>query len=321
MLSTDKIGVVVIGRNEGARLRACLASLRDVEARLVYVDSGSSDGSVEAARAAGAEVLELDMSRPFTAARARNAGLARLIESGAPEHVQFLDGDCSLAPGWLQEASGFLDRTPQAVAVAGQLREKEPERSVYNRICDAEWDGPIGRVDACGGIAMMRVAPLQAAGGFREDLLAGEEPELCLRLRRAGGEIWRIDAEMAWHDADMTRFSQWWRRNRRAGFAYAQGRALHGAGPERYYVAETRRILFWAGLLPLVVLALALVGGPWARYALVLYPLQVFRLSQRFGLERSFFVTLGKFAEMQGMVDFWRQRRTGKTAAIPRYEK
>jgi len=47
------IDAVVIGRNEGERLVACLASLGGEIRRAVYVDSGSTDGSVAAARAAG----------------------------------------------------------------------------------------------------------------------------------------------------------------------------------------------------------------------------------------------------------------------------
>ena len=156
---------------------------------------------------------------------------------------------------------------------------------------------------------MMRRHAVEAVGGFRELLVAGEEPELCLRMRREGGEIWRLEQEMALHDADMTRFSQWWQRSRRAGYAFAEGRSLHGKGAERHYVVEVRRILFWAGLLPLVILVLSLYGGPWARYALALYPLQVLRLLPRNGADHAFFVTLGKFPEMLGLLDFWLGRR------------
>ncbi|WP_231701112.1 glycosyltransferase [Aliiruegeria sabulilitoris] len=319
MASTAQIGIVVIGRNEGERFLACLKSLAGFDGPLVYVDSGSTDGSVAAARDAGASVVELDMARPFTAARARNAGLAVLVDQGKPEFVQFIDGDCQLVPGWLETASDYLATHENAVAVAGRLRECHPEKSVFNRLCDAEWKQPAGQVDAIGGIAMMRLDKVQAVGGFCETLVAGEEPELCLRLRREGGEIWRLEQDMALHDANMTRFSQWWRRSRRAGYAYAEGCAMHGAGPERHYVAELGRILFWAGLLPVVILALALIGGPWARYALALYPLQVLRLVPRGGAERAFFLTLGKFPEMLGVLEYWVAGQL--VGARKRYEK
>src|SRR6476660_3526039 len=74
------VAVVAIGRNEGERLQRCLESVRPQCETIVYVDSGSDDGSVDLARGLGVEVVELDMSIPFTAARARNEGLRRLRE-------------------------------------------------------------------------------------------------------------------------------------------------------------------------------------------------------------------------------------------------
>ena len=302
-------GCVVIGRNEGARLARCLASVAE-GGRAVYVDSGSEDGSADAARAAGAIVVELDRSRPFTAARARNAGLARLLreaggESGA-DYVQFVDGDCALQPGWLDAAARFLDRTPDAAVVAGRLRERRPEASIYNRLCEREWAVPPGPAKACGGIAMMRIAPVLAAGGFRESMAAGEEPELCVRLRAAGWRVWRLDGEMALHDAAMTRFGQWWVRTRRAGYAAAEGAALHGGPPERHGAAQVLRALVWGLALPVGLAAVA----PWL--LLAVYPAQVARLAAREGPGRRFSwiwaaaTVGGKFAEALGILAYVR---------------
>jgi glycosyltransferase involved in cell wall biosynthesis len=71
-----RTGLVAIGRNEGERLRRCLISAQGVYDHVVYVDSGSSDDSVALAESFGAVVVVLDTARPFTAARARNAGFA-----------------------------------------------------------------------------------------------------------------------------------------------------------------------------------------------------------------------------------------------------
>ncbi len=303
------IGVVVIGRNEGQRLERCLASVPN--GVLVYVDSGSTDGSVALARSKRADVVELDRATPFTAARARNAGVERLPEV---EYVQFLDGDCELAPGWLERAAAFLSQHQNVAVVCGRLREKHPERTVYNLLCDIEWDGAPGEARACGGIAMMRLGALSAVHGFRADLVAGEEPELCARLRAAGWRIWRLDAEMAAHDAAISRFGQWWRRTLRAGYAFAQGAALHGAPPERLGVRESRSAWLWGFVLPILATACAGVAGPWGLAVLAAYPLQVARLALRGARtpaenwRHAAFLVLGKFPEMLGQLKFRLER-------------
>jgi len=307
-MTTHRAAIIVIGRNEGARLDACLASTPADVAGLVYVDSGSTDGSVAAARAAGARVVELDPARPFTAARARNEGAAALAALGiAPDYLQFVDGDCTLDPDWLETAIAFLDATPAAAVVCGRRRERHPEGSVYNRLCDREWNTPVGRARACGGDALMRRTAFEAAEGFRADLIAGEEPELCVRLRAGGWQIWRIDAEMTLHDAAMTRFSQWWKRSRRGGFAAASGTALHGAPPERHGIAQIRRAIVWALALPSTSVLGSLVT-PWALALLLAYPAQIVRLAMREGARRedweeAAFLTLGKFPEAMGALE------------------
>lgn len=309
------VAAVIIGRNEGARLIACLASLGQVFARIIYVDSGSTDGSVTAAQNAGAEVVALDTDRPFTAARARNAGIAALKIGEAPDFVQFIDGDCILDPGWITLALDFMIQKPKASAACGRLRERFPEVSIYNRLCDAEWDTPVGEAKACGGIALMRWDALVAVDGFNPDLIAGEEPEMCLRMRRMGWEIWRIDAEMALHDAAMRYFGQFWKRARRGGYAYAQGAAMYGRTPERHGVAGVRRILLWGAGIPLLTLLGVGAVGPLALSVLALYPIQVVRIARRKGAtragwEQAALLMVGKFAELQGIGDYlWRRWR------------
>lgn len=308
------VDAVVIGRNEGERLRACLTSLSGQVREIVYVDSGSTDGSVAMAQELGARVVALDLSQPFTAARARNAGLASL--DGRAEFVQFVDGDCSVDPDWVATALSFLQTTPQAAVACGRRREVNPQHSVYNRLCDREWDTPTGPALACGGDALMRRAALDQVGGYRESLIAGEEPELCVRLRQAGWSIHRLDAEMTLHDARMLRFSQWWRRSRRAGFAFAEGAFLHGAPPEGHWVRETRRALIWGAALPVLTVIAGLLQ-PVGWLLLLLYPAQVLRLSRRMGAEAALFTTLGKFPEALGALEFhWNRLRRQRRGLI-----
>jgi GT2 family glycosyltransferase len=306
----SRVAIVVFGRNEGVRLAACLSSVAGQGVPVVYVDSGSTDGSPALARARGAEVLELDPVAPFSAARARNEGLARALAlEPRTELVQFVDGDCVLAAGWLGEGAALLDGDPSLAAVCGRVRELHRERSIYNRLCDLEWDVPPGEARSCGGIAMMRAGAVLQAGGFDASLIAGEEPELCLRLRRAGWRILRTRSEMAWHDADMRSFGQWWRRTLRGGWGYAEGAALHAASPDRLWVRENRSILFWGALLPATALATAVPTGGASLLLLAGYPALAARIyvrARRRGLapgdaalQAAFFV-LAKFPQAIG---------------------
>jgi len=321
-----KYAAVVIGRNEGERLKRCLASLSTAD-RIVYVDSGSSDGSVQWARNNDVDVVELDMSAPFTAARARNAGYRRLQEvtNGIP-YVQFVDGDCEIIADWPSRAIMFLSSNAEVGVVCGHLRELFPERSVYNWMCQEEWNGPVGAVRACGGNMMVRASAFEAVGGYRDKVIAAEDDELCLRLRVAGWLIWRLDAEMAGHDAAMLHFGQWWRRALRCGYAYAQGAHLHGAGPERHFVWESRRALIWGLYLPLTCLAAGLVFGPPGWLAFSIYPLQVTRQvvrnsgSLRRRTTLALFELIGRFPEALGQLKFQRDLRLAHAPQLIEYK-
>ncbi len=325
MSGKGDIGVVVIGRNEGARLLRCLQSVLGHAACVVYVDSGSTDGSVAAAQAMGVLVVGLDIDQPFTAARARNAGW-RALREALPDvrYIQFVDGDCEVQAQWWHAAVTLLDERNDVAVVCGRRRERFPEASIYNRLCDREWDTPIGEARACGGDAMMRSAPLFAAGGYRDELIAGEEPELCLRLRAAKWKIMRIDVEMTLHDAALLHFGQWWRRTQRSGYAFAEGALLHGGPPERHWVDETRRAILWGLLIPLAVGFTWLVSGqPAVLSFFLVYPLQSLRLTfRRDGrgagkLVSSLFLVLGRFPEASGVLTFhWRRWRTEKPRLI-----
>ena len=161
---SNRVGVVVIGRNEGQRLVRCLNSVRAQSGAVIYIDSGSTDGSVERARELGAKVIELDRTIPFSASRARNAGFAALREMGQFDCVQFADGDCEILDGWVDAGSRFLLENQQFVAVCGKLGERHAGASIYNGICDVEWSVKSGEAEACGGVAMYRVSALEAVG-------------------------------------------------------------------------------------------------------------------------------------------------------------
>jgi GT2 family glycosyltransferase len=323
----SKVGVVAIGRNEGQRLDKCLKSVIQRAALVVYVDSGSTDGSAPMARSSGSEVVELDTLIPFTAARARNEGFERMRQV-APDlpYVHFVDADCEVVAGWIETAAAFLDAHLDVAVVCGRRRERYPTRSIYNNLCNIEWDTPVGETKACGGDALMRVDAFEQVGGYRAHLIAGEEPELCVRLRAAGWRVWRLDAEMTFHDAAMTRFSQWWSRTLRNGYGFAQGAYLHGASTERHSVWKSLRAWLWGVFLPLGCLLSGLTFGTWGWAAWLIYPFQILRqtvrnsgpLRQRALL--ALFQLLARFPESWGQIKFVRDLMLRRQARLIEYK-
>ena len=320
---------MAIGRNEGQRLRQCLVSATNKVARVVYVDSGSTDGSLELARLIGCDTVELDLSTPFTAARARNEGFARLLELVPDiEFVQFVDGDCEVVDEWLELAQQELAAKPELAVVCGRRRERYPEATAYNRLCDIEWDTPIGEAKACGGDSMMRVKAFEQVGGFNPALIAGEEPELCVRLRQNGWKIDRLDAEMTLHDAQMTRFDQWWKRSQRAGHAYAEGSWLHGNTPDRHWVKDTLRIWFWGFVLPVLALGTAWFTHGWSLLLLGGYPILTYRIYRRMqqnlpAKDAALYAiscVLGRFPQLQGQIQFHQRRLLGQRSNLIEYK-
>jgi cellulose synthase/poly-beta-1,6-N-acetylglucosamine synthase-like glycosyltransferase len=266
MPNPPALSVVIIGRNEGERLERCILSAQAIEgwnpAEIVYVDSGSTDGSLDLAARLGATVLPLPPGA-FTAARARNFGWRH----AAGELVLFLDGDTILNAGFPLAALAELQKNPTNAAAWGHRREVCPCLSVYVRILDLDWVYLPAETLYFGGDVLIRRAALEAVHGFDETLIAGEEPEMCRRMRPLGWRIQHIDVPMTLHDLAITRFSQYWRRSQRAGYAFAAVAARFRSTSDPFWSAETRRNrirgLFWL-LTPLLALVASIVLlSPW----------------------------------------------------------
>ena len=243
-VTPERVSVVVIGRNESGHLRACLESVRSMLyppelVELIYVDSESGDSSREIAAEMGAIVIPLT-GEPRTAARGRNAGW---LAAKCPL-VLFLDGDTELYPNFVALAAGELENPfheGKVAAVWGHRRESDPGGSVYNRVLDLDWIYPAGWTEFFGGDVLVRRAALASVEGYNPLLIAGEEPEMCRRLRGKGWKILHIDQPMTRHDLRMTHFSQYWRRALRAGHAYAQVSGLFAKTADPFWSAEAKR--------------------------------------------------------------------------------
>ena len=327
-MNNKQLGLVVIGRNEGDLLRQCLASAIAFVPYIVYVDSGSTDNSMAMAQSLGVEVVELDLSFPFTAGRARNAGFNYLIAKYPQiELVQFVDGDCEIVGGWLKTARETLEKRADVAIACGRRRERYPDKFIYNRLCDLEWDTPVGEAKACGGDFMVRVSAFTRVGGFDPTLIAGEEPELCIRLRQEW-KILRIDADMTLHDVQISSIKQWWQRALRGGYAYAEGSWLYGKTSERHWVKESRSIWFWGLILPLIAIALLVPTNCLSLLLSILYVVAIYRvyqslsrqLTRKNALLYAIHCVMSKFPQSHGQIRFHWQRLRGKRSNLIEYK-
>jgi glycosyltransferase involved in cell wall biosynthesis len=327
----SRVACVVIGRNEGERLRRCLESVLAECANIVYVDSASTDGSASLAERLGVETIRLTEAEPLSAARGRNAGFFHATATTPSlEYVQFVDGDSELAPGWLAAGMMELDRIPAAAAACGRIREKHPGRSIYNSLYEMEWVHAPGDIEWWGGTAMFRVSAFRNVGGFDPTLIAGEDSDLYARLRARGHRVRSIAHDMAIHDADITRFSAWWMRNVRTGHAYAEAKSRHPDSPAMRSGKAVRSIAFWGFWLPCLSLSLA---APTLGVSLLAsaggYPallVRVYRTMRERGFSRASarlyatFCVLGKFPQAFGMLRHRVLERRGRRSALIEYK-
>ncbi|MCP5380906.1 MAG: glycosyltransferase family 2 protein [Kordiimonadaceae bacterium] len=317
-------GVVIIGRNEGQRLKACIASVLNSGVKhIVYVDSCSSDGSAELAKSFKIDVVELDQEFPLTAARARNAGFKFLNETvDGLVYVHFIDGDCELDENWLENAIRAFEVSTDVAVICGRLREKYRELTLYNRLCDMAWYIKPGEINSCGGIATIRADIFHKHNGFNTNLIAGEEPEFYHRLRKAGRKIMCLDAPMGFHDAAMMHYKAWWIRSVRTGFSYAN------AVEWGRWAKERKSLVIWGGLYPLILIASFLKYPLLALFILVLFPIQILRIYQ--GLKMPYspgdkflyatFCMIDKIPEFLGFLKYHYVKMSGSKQNIIEYK-
>jgi cellulose synthase/poly-beta-1,6-N-acetylglucosamine synthase-like glycosyltransferase len=328
------LAVVIIGRNEGSRLERCIRSVKAIRnwagrIEIFYVDSGSTDSSCARAHDLGCTVINVTSDRP-SAARGRNAGWRR---AGAPL-VLFLDGDTILDPDFLATAAAALAE-PKVAAVCGRRREIHPDGSLYNRVLDLDWISSPGSVEFCGGDALIRREALLAADGYDDTLIAGEEPDMCRRMRGLGWQILHLDCPMTGHDLAMYRWRQYWRRAVRTGYAYAEVSERYASTAMPLWLSESRSNLkrggFWAFVSLTAILAAAF-GRSWLPLAaalLLLIGMSV-RTARRFSWKSSEKVTLflyGLHSHVQqlpimvGQFSYWRAKRRGRGRRLIEYKE
>ncbi|MBR5560305.1 MAG: glycosyltransferase [Clostridia bacterium] len=192
------ISAIVIGRNEGKRLNACITSiheaLRFLQHEIIYVDSRSSDDSIALAKESGARCYLLE-------AEHTTAGLGRFVgtKEAKGEYLLFLDGDMQLSPGFCEKAMmAMAQRSADGcTGIREDLYMKNGEIAGRNENyfgCTHERIVP-----EFGGALFIKKDALEKAGGWSPDTIACEEAELHARLRAAGCTVLEIPVKMITH--------------------------------------------------------------------------------------------------------------------------
>jgi hypothetical protein len=260
--SASVVGVVVVAgqRSPETALRAAAASSLAV----VFVAQSNDAEAAETARRAGIETVEVP-DRALTAGRARNAGY-RQLKKRLPDlqYVQFVDSDLTLDAQWLAGAARFMERRPEVAAIEGKIRFENEGSSVFARVSAIEINGEAGETDVVGANLFVRADAFEGAGGFRGDLTVNETRDLCIRLRRRGAHIWRLDAWMGVVASRSDGLAGFWEASVHRGYEYAHGAALHGAPPDRLFAGERARALLWGAFLPSLVATAAIAAAVYA---------------------------------------------------------
>jgi len=319
------IGAVIIGLDPRNSPEAAIRSLPE-DCAAVFAPLTPMNEAVAAARKAGAEIAEIGKG-PQTAGRAKNAGyrhLKKLIPG--IRYVQFMDAACALDPDWFASAEKFMERRPEVAVIEGRMRQRNGDEVAFPTVSEQrknETPGEIVSVIAPG--AFMRAEAFEAAGGFRGDLLSCENDDLCIRQRRRGAHIWRLETDMMINEPRKT---NWWKRAVLRGFDNAYAMSLHGGPPERHGVGETVRAMMWGFFIPLAIVAAAVLGAivanmfapmtpaPFAAAGILalgagVYALKILASLLRRGPFRlrswgeAFGAVFGRFAEALGVIRFW----------------
>ena len=319
------VSVVVIGRNEAKNLPDCIRSIRDLDypqdrLEVVYVDTDSTDGSPDVARALGVTVYEEHSDFP-SPGRARNRGW-REARHGL---VHFIDGDMTIAPGYLREAVRHLGRDNVA-CVIGVLDERYRQQNLLSRILQRDWDvktpGDVA-APAAGGTFLTRA--LREVGGYNPEILRAEETDLGFRLRERGYRILLIDEVMGIHDYDLHTLGGLVRRFY-GSIGYHFGRVLQlppTPSLAREQRAARRNVVEAAGALAAIALAAAMRW--WWAFVLgpLVLPLYVVgrywqpRARRRQRIVYFLLEYLAKPAIWAGMAGFWWRHRAAPPALAP----
>lgn len=233
---------------------------------IIYVDSASTDRTVEIACQYPVGVYRLPPENQLTPAAGRFTG----FKKAKGKLLLFLDGDQQLWPGWLEKGLRILDANPDVAGVTGVEVFLKPDQKPedYTGPGPETFDDRYFQVRQTSGPALFRRTVLEELGPYHPFLYSEEEPEMCLRFRSHGYRLLRTYHPIVFHYSDPRKEipTLFKRRKRNLYLGYGQVLRLHAGKPTlRTYLKERGYIVMPAIglLLGLALLIVSLVTGVW----------------------------------------------------------
>lgn len=211
-MSLDKTIVVIPVKNDAARLKVCLESIaKQIPTNQIrVVDNGSADDSVEVAKKVGCLVQ--------SAAGLRVGAMRNRAVSTADTPIQFIafcDSDHEVAADWLATGLSVL-QSDRSILATGSHYLPPPNGTWVQRVWAIHRlrGAAIRNVDWLGsGNLFVRMEDFRKIGGFREDLTAAEDVDLCHRLRnQLSGKIVCDDRIRSIHHGEPKRLIDFYRK-------------------------------------------------------------------------------------------------------------
>ena len=176
---------------------------------IIYVDNGSTDGSREFLKSRESKGLKTHDVHGGTIAAMRNSGARK--SSGT--YLSFIDSDCSVPESYFEEAIEVL-RSTGAAATGCEIHVPENAHWLEAAWHDLHYSGRDRFVPYLNsGNFFVSRAAFQAVGGFREDMVTGEDAEIGQRLVSAGHRIFACPRVKAIHLGNPKSIREFYRRN------------------------------------------------------------------------------------------------------------
>lgn len=200
---SDKTAIVIPNWNGQDHIRKCLDSLKNVKAKIIVVDNGSEDGSVEIIKNNYPEVELIGLAQNRGFSGGVNVGIKKSLDC---EFIALLNNDAVVEPDWLNHLIKKAKDHPKVGIITSKILRSDKKHldstgdfySIWglpfprgrNEKDEGQYDNKTEVFGASGGASLYRVKMLKEIGLFDEDFFAYfEDVDLSFRAQLAG---WRI---------------------------------------------------------------------------------------------------------------------------------